>query len=429
MGLWSLFGVATMPVLQIVFIVFTPSLIFASLAQVVTLEDVISWWFMPINIGLTFLVGGILGWIVVRILKPESQLEGLIIATCSSGNLGNLVLIIVPAVCDENGSPFGEISICKVHGLSYASFSMALGSFFIWTYTYHLIKTAAALHKEIQYIDNDTDSKVPNKDFEANAETQLLKIEDEGPPSDQVALLVPSTKDTDSKVPNKDFEADAETHHLEIEDQGPPSDQVALLVPQVIKIGQRSSSGKLSSRKVEPWGQVKELLHRIVDKLLAPPTIGCIVGFVFGATPWLKSLIIGESAPLHVIQDSSTVLGNGTVPCVTLILGGNLTQGLRRARLRPLLIIAVICVRYMILPMIGLGVVKAAGELNFLPQDPLYRYVLMIQFTLPPAMNIGTMAQLFDVGQEECSVLFLWTYLVAAFALPIWSTVYLWILT
>ena len=43
--------------------------------------------------------------------------------------------------------------------------------------------------------------------------------------------------------------------------------------------------------------------------------------------------------------------------------------------------------------------------------------------------NAGTMAQLFDVGKEECSVIFLWTYLVAALALTIWSTIFMWILS
>lgn len=43
-------------------------------------------WFMPINVGLTFLFGGILGWIAVKLLKPKPHLEGLIIATCASGN-------------------------------------------------------------------------------------------------------------------------------------------------------------------------------------------------------------------------------------------------------------------------------------------------------------------------------------------------------
>lgn len=40
---------------------------------------------MPINIGITFLVGGVLGWIVVKILGPPRHLEGLVIATSSAG--------------------------------------------------------------------------------------------------------------------------------------------------------------------------------------------------------------------------------------------------------------------------------------------------------------------------------------------------------
>jgi len=44
---------------------------------------------MPVNIGLTFLIGGILGWIIVKLLKPNMKVEGLIIASCSSGNLAS----------------------------------------------------------------------------------------------------------------------------------------------------------------------------------------------------------------------------------------------------------------------------------------------------------------------------------------------------
>jgi len=39
------------------------------------------------------------------------------------------------------------------------------------------------------------------------------------------------------------------------------------------------------------------------------------------------------------------------------------------------------------------------------------------------------MAQLFDVAQDECSVIFLWTYLVASLALTVWSTIFLSILS
>lgn len=40
---------------------------------------------MPINIGITFLVGGTLGWIAAKLIKPNPQLEGLLIAMCSTG--------------------------------------------------------------------------------------------------------------------------------------------------------------------------------------------------------------------------------------------------------------------------------------------------------------------------------------------------------
>lgn len=55
-----------------------------------------------------------------------------------------------------------------------------------------------------------------------------------------------------------------------------------------------------------------------------------------------------------------------------------------------MVIIAVIVVRYVLLPAIGVGLVKAAAKLGLLSPDPLYQYVLMVQYTLPPAMNIGT---------------------------------------
>lgn len=103
--------------------------------------------------------------------------------------------------------------------------------------------------------------------------------------------------------------------------------------------------------------------------------------------------------------------------------------GLRKAQVKPSTIIAVVCVRFIFSPLIGIGIVKTAANLGFLPADPLYHFVLMLQYTVPPAMNISTMTQLVDVAQEECSVLIMWTYLVAALALTIWSTVFMWLLS
>nr|CAB3497193.1 unnamed protein product [Digitaria exilis] len=93
--------------------------------------------------------------------------------------------------------------------------------------------------------------------------------------------------------------------------------------------------------------------------------------------------------------------------------------------IKPMVVIPIIVIRYIVLPACGIGVVTLATKLGFLPRSPLYRYVLLLQSTVPPAMSIGTIAQLFDVGEEECSIIFLWTHLVAALALTIWSTVFM----
>jgi len=56
--------------------------------------------------------------------------------------MGNLPIVIIPAICDEKGGPFGARDVCRSNALSYASFSMAVRHhlpihiFILW-YTKH----------------------------------------------------------------------------------------------------------------------------------------------------------------------------------------------------------------------------------------------------------------------------------------------------
>jgi hypothetical protein len=40
--------------------------------------------------------------------------------------MGNLPIVIIPAICNEKGGPFGARDVCHSNALSYASFSMAV---------------------------------------------------------------------------------------------------------------------------------------------------------------------------------------------------------------------------------------------------------------------------------------------------------------
>lgn len=109
---------------------------------------------MPLNVLLTFIIGSFLGWLVIKITKPPSHLHGIIVGCCAAGknfyniiiiillkfcfvlgdhcyenptgNLGNMPLIIIPAICNEKGSPFGDPETCEKYGLSYVALSMAV---------------------------------------------------------------------------------------------------------------------------------------------------------------------------------------------------------------------------------------------------------------------------------------------------------------
>ena len=64
--------------------------------------------------------------------------------------------------------------------------------------------------------------------------------------------------------------------------------------------------------------------------------------------------------------------------------------GLKGARTPLWTIIGIIVVRYIFLPILGVLVIKGATDLGLVEVDPLYQFMLLLQYALPPAMNIGT---------------------------------------
>ncbi|KAG0552976.1 hypothetical protein BDA96_01G555200 [Sorghum bicolor] len=411
MRFWSLLVVAWLPVLQVllvgllgallassrldvltsdarrninkvVYIVFVPSLVFSSLSSTVTLKDIVSWWFMPVNMGIVFLIGAVLGWVSVKVFRPEEHLQGLVIACCSSGNWGTIPLMIVPAICNEEGSPFGDASTCNSLGLSYVSLSMALGNFYIWTHSYSVMKRSATLYK----------AKRRKKDAQIDTSKEHFGQDAAG---DYAAFVPLSSEDL-----SDDVGSNSVTSPLL------PNDPRASVLGYYLR-------------------RAEELAVEILKELWSPPSVAAVVGFSVGAVDKVKSLVTEEGSPLRVIQDCTKLLGGATIPCTVLILGGNLTKGIGKTVVKPSVLISVIVIRFVLLPTCGIGIVTAATKLGLLPNSPLYRYVLLLQSTVPPAMSIGTIAQLFDVGEEECSIIFLWTHLVAALALTLWSTVFM----
>lgn len=140
--------------------------------------------------------------------------------------------------------------------------------------------------------------------------------------------------------------------------------------------------------------------------------------------------MIGENAPLRVFRESAELIGGGAIPSVTLIMGGNLITGLRGgASVQPSVIAGIVAVRYILLPSVGTVLIKTAVRFGIIQPDPLYQFILLLQYAVPPAMNIGTITQLFGVGESECSVIFVWVYALASVAVTVWSAFFMWTLS
>lgn len=347
---------------KVVFYVFSPALVGGNLARTITLESFLSLWFMPINILMTFIVGSILGWILVKVTKPPKHLKGLIIGACSAGNMGNLPIILVPAMCKERGSPFGAPEVCEKYGLAYASLSMALGAVYLWLYVYNIVRISAM----------------------------------------EAGLI------SDSK--NSSIDA-----------------QEPLLITSVDQLSSSSKSGNPLSHRVSRF--FKGLSKKInLKALFAPSTIGAIIGFAVGIIAPLRHLLIGTGAPLHVVGDSAYMLGDAAIPALTLIIGANLLKGIKASGIELRIVMSIVAVRFIVLPVVGIFIVKGVVDLGLVPSDDkLFVFILLLQYSMPPAMNIGTITQLFGSGQSECSVIMLWTYALASVAVTLWSTLFLWI--
>ncbi|XP_006342188.1 uncharacterized transporter YBR287W-like isoform X1 [Solanum tuberosum] len=407
MGLLDLFITASMPVLKvllitalglilaldridllgqdarkhlnnIVFFVLNPALVSSNLAKTITYESLKKLWFMPFNILFTFIVGSILGWAVLQITRPPQHLRGLVVGCCAAGNLGNMLLIIIPAVCKEKGSPFGDPGVCHTYGMSYASLSMAVGAIYLWSYVYNIVRISSSRSSKEVGI-NDSSASICSREGSISTESLLPA---KAPPEQ---LGIPSTR----------FDHKTQAHH---------GARLKQFMENV-------------SRKIN------------LKRLLAPSTTGAIAGFTVGLVPQIRKLMIGDVAPLRVIENSAILLGDGAIPLLTLIMGGNLLKGLTGSGIQKSLLLGIIVVRYIALPLIGIVVVKGAIRLGLVQHDPLYQFVLLLQFALPPAMNIGTITQLFGAGESECSVIMFWAYALASIALTLWTTFFMWLVS
>ncbi|KAE9591929.1 hypothetical protein Lal_00038377 [Lupinus albus] len=351
----------------LVFSLLLPCLIFSQLGQAVTLQNMLRWWFIPMNVVLGSISGSLIGLLVAFIIRPPYPFFNFTIVHVGIGNIGNVPLVLIAALCRDPSNPFGDYDTCSTNGTAYISFGQWVGAIILYTYVFNML------------------APPPEGTF---------YIDDEG---------IASLKRTPS---NNDA-----------------SPEQAPLLPQ------SDAVTTIDSNASKKW-KIKDFLALLYEKLkleqiLQPPIIASILAMVLGAVPFLKQLIFTADAPLFFFTDSCIILGEAMIPCILLALGGNLVDGPGSSKLGLRTTTAIIFARLLLVPPVGLGIVMLADKLDFLPpDDKMFRFVLLLQHSMPTSILSGAVANLRGCGKESAAILF-WVHIFAIISMAGWIVLFL----
>jgi predicted permease len=123
---------------------------------------------------------------------------------------------------------------------------------------------------------------------------------------------------------------------------------------------------------------------------------------------------------------------------VQMLLGANLFEQARSAQARVprygsacsrpcSRVLAAMCLSKLVfMPLVMLGLVRVLASLGMLPVgDPILPFVLLVEGSTPPALNLLVLAELVQRGKGQVSAVLLATYVVGAVTMTAWMAVWI----
>eukprot|EP00882_Tetradesmus_deserticola_P034257 GHRQ01039234.1.p3 GENE.GHRQ01039234.1~~GHRQ01039234.1.p3 ORF type:complete len:111 (+),score=42.64 GHRQ01039234.1:3-335(+) len=109
------------------------------------------------------------------------------------------------------------------------------------------------------------------------------------------------------------------------------------------------------------------------------------------------------------MQDCIAMFGDCCIPSLMLMLGATLAKGPGRCCPPLRVVLGVTVARLLLLPMLGTGWLLLASKAGWLvAPDSMFLLVLLIQNSVPTALNVHTLATLNSNREEEVGALLFW---------------------
>ncbi|KAJ3168088.1 hypothetical protein HDU87_001259 [Geranomyces variabilis] len=156
---------------------------------------------------------------------------------------------------------------------------------------------------------------------------------------------------------------------------------------------------------------------RFVDKVcdfMNPPFASAILALFVGFQPSFQAFFFRTAG--SSIGASLTQVGQTSIPFQLIQLGGRLQRGPIRDATTTLpnrAIAFVVFCRLFLGPVIGLAFVGLLKAAHIAPSDPMLVFVLLMESSTPPALNLAVMAELHGKGEKDMANLLFWSYAVA----------------
>ncbi|XP_016206581.1 protein PIN-LIKES 3-like [Arachis ipaensis] len=124
---------------RLVHYVFNPALVEGNLADTITFENFVTlehshYIYNRVNFG----------------MDPSQNHKG---SQKPRRKLRNLPIIIIPAICKDKGSPFGDPDVYYTYGM--------IGSVYIWSYVYNIMRVSGSLATRVIKYYNKLNQKMP----------------------------------------------------------------------------------------------------------------------------------------------------------------------------------------------------------------------------------------------------------------------------
>ncbi|KAJ3002260.1 hypothetical protein HKX48_002415 [Thoreauomyces humboldtii] len=184
---------------------------------------------------------------------------------------------------------------------------------------------------------------------------------------------------------------------------------------------------RMSARHVvkTTHGAVKRL-YAILCEFCNPPFVSAIVALFVGFVPPLTTLFRHKTvAQLQAflftsvgsfIGTSLASIGDCSVPFQLIQLGGRLERGPTQDHTTTLpsrAIGFVVFCRLVVGPLVGLAFVGFLKGMGMGPADPMLVFVLLLESSTPPALNLAVIAELHGHGEKDMANLLFWNYAMA----------------